>query len=250
MSCRFTGWAEIERGFNIDMIARLKAKGIAPLPAGRMQCLLSRALVMLGVLAMMAASSQWAHAQSDGQTQFKSIPTQFIAALGDPGDSSGTGAEAWGLWREDPGPRGVWLSKYDTLKAAGGIAPAKWQFDAEDWWVEEHGLIMEKPEFPLPPGKYVVTGGRAAMSVLTVFAADKDGAQRWELDDDVKLFDVTHLPCRSARYSPLSSDMACSPAKARMASFPVSPGASMPPIDGCRKQDYAVLFVVAVAVRN
>ena len=25
---------------------------------------------------------------------------------------------------------------------------------------QEHGLIMEKPDFPLPAGKYVVTGGR------------------------------------------------------------------------------------------
>ncbi len=232
------------------MIVNLKAKGAASSAAGRMPWLLSRALVMLGVFVMTTASGPWAHAQSDGQTQFKSIPTQFIAALGDPGATSGSGAEAWGLWRQDPGPRGVWLDKYDKLQAAGGIAPAKWRFDAEDWWVEEHGLIMEKPEFPLPPGKYIVTGGRAAMSVLTVFAADKDGAQRWALDNDVKLFDVTHLPCRSARYSPQSSNASCSPAKARMASFPVSPGASMPPIDGCRKQDYAVLFVVAVAVDN
>ena len=26
-------------------------------------------------------------------------------------------------------------------------------FDVQsDWWLEEHGLIMEKPSFPLPPG--------------------------------------------------------------------------------------------------
>ena len=28
--------------------------------------------------------------------------------------------------------------------------------------------------------------------------------------------------------------------------FPVKPGAEMPPIPGCQKQDYAVLFVLAV----
>ena len=36
---------------------------------------------------------------------------QFIAALGDPKATSGTGANTWGLWREDPGPQGVRLGK-------------------------------------------------------------------------------------------------------------------------------------------
>jgi len=31
--------------------------------------------------------------------------TRFIAALGDPNSNSGTGAETWGLWVDDPGPR-------------------------------------------------------------------------------------------------------------------------------------------------
>jgi hypothetical protein len=32
-----------------------------------------------------------------------------------------------------------------------------------------------------------------------------------------------------------------------MTAFPVSPGASMPSVDGCNKQDYAVLIVIGVA---
>jgi hypothetical protein len=33
-----------------------------------------------------------------------------------------------------------------------GVAPAKWTFDRKEFWLEEHGVIMEKPTFPLPPG--------------------------------------------------------------------------------------------------
>jgi hypothetical protein len=60
-------------------------------------------------------------------------------------------AQAWGIWRVDPGPRGVRLAQYAALEAAGGVARAGWQFDKDDWWLEEHGLIMEKPDFPVPP---------------------------------------------------------------------------------------------------
>ena len=119
---------------------------------------------------------------SQAETKFKPIATQFIAALGDPGATSGSGAQFWGLWRQDPGPRGVHVAGYEQLKAAGGIAPAQWIFDNKDWWLEEHGLIMEKPDFPLPPGKYMVTGGREVTSQLTIFAKDKDGTQGWQLD--------------------------------------------------------------------
>ncbi len=52
------------------------------------------------------------------------------------------------------------LRNYETLVAAGGTAPANWSFDAEDWWLEEHGLIMEAPTLGLPPGRYLVTGNR------------------------------------------------------------------------------------------
>lgn len=210
---------------------------------------MSRGLLAMGLL-MMATLGQPADATGENQTKFKRIPTQFIAALGDPGAGSGSGAQLWGLWRLDPGPRGVWLESFEQLKAANGVAPAQWRFDSEDWWVEEHGLIMEKPDFPLPPGKYVVTGDREVTTVLTVHSMGTDGAQRWELDNGATLYDVTHLPCRSARYTPATSDRSCSPAKARKTDFPVTPGGLMPPVEGCNKQDYAVLFVIGVAAAD
>jgi hypothetical protein len=73
--------------------------------------------------------------------------------------------------------------------------------------LEGHGLHMSTPE-SLPRKKhdkatgtaqsrkqYVVTSDREATTVLTVF---EDGA--WELQKGI-LYDVTHLPCRSARYT-------------------------------------------------
>ena len=219
-------------------------------PVRRTERLMSRRLLAMGLLVMMAAVEQSAHAAGTVQPKFKRVSPQYIAALGDPGATSGSGAQSWGLWRLDPGPRGVKLDRYERLKAAGGIAPAQWKFDSADWWVEEHGLIMEKPEFPIPPGKYVVTGNRRVTTVLTIHPRDKDGTQRWELGDGATLYDVTHLECRSARYTPATSKNACSPANARMAAFPVAPGGPMPPVEGCNKQDYAVLIVIGVAVEN
>src|ERR1700679_2559274 len=37
------------------------------------------------------------------------------------------------------------------LNAAVGVAPSQWKFDAADWWLEEHGLIMEKRPSPKRP---------------------------------------------------------------------------------------------------
>jgi hypothetical protein len=184
----------------------------------------------------------------EAETVFKSIPTQFIAALGDPDAASGTGAESWGLWPQDPGPRGVMLSDYESLKAQGGVAPAQWKFDASNWWLEEHGLIMEQPTFPIPPGKYVVTGGREVTAVLTIHPKGDDGVQHWELDKGATLHDVTHLRCHSARYMPAAGANSCSPAKAQMSAFPVVPGGPMPPVEGCDKQDYQVLIVIGMGV--
>ncbi len=184
------------------------------------------------------------------ETAFKRIPMQFIAALGDPGAASGTGAQSWGLWRVDPGPRGVRLNDFEQLQATGGVAPAQWIFDSKEWWLEENGLMMEKPDFPLTPGKYMVTGDREVTAVLTIHPEDNDGTQRWELDKGATLYDVTHLPCRSARYSPASGANSCSPSKAAQKSFPVTPGAPMPAVEGCNKQDYAVLFVIGVMVED
>ena len=183
---------------------------------------------------------------ASAETVFTRVPTQFIAALGDPMAHSGTGADHWGLWRQDPGPRGVRLASYQSLKAADGIAPAQWRFDTADWWLEEHGLIMEKPNGPVPPGKYLVTGDRETEAVLTMHAVDKDGTQRWELDKGATLYDVTHLRCRSANYKPATAQSTCTPETVERAAFPVAPGGLMPPVTGCSKQDYAVLFVIAV----
>ncbi len=209
-----------------------------------------RALLGIGLLMLMTALGQSAHAAGKDQTKFKRISPQYIAALADPGTTSGSGAESWGLWRLDPGPRGVRLDRYERLRAAGDIAPARWKFDSTDWWLEENGSIMEAPEFPVPPGKYLVTGDREVTAVLTIHPKDKDGAQRWELGDGAKIFDVTHLGCRSARYTPATSANSCSPSKAQRTGFPVTPGAAMPSVEGCNKQDYAVLIVVGVAIEN
>ena len=179
--------------------------------------------------------------------KFRRISPQFIAALGSPGASAGSGAQAWGLWRVDPGPRGVWLGSLEQLKRAGAVAPAGWKLDGPHWWVEEHGLVMEPPVFPLPPGKYLVTGDREVTSVLTIHPPDRTGDSRWELDAHATLYDVTHLPCRAARYTPTGDgDGACFPANVPKSAFPVSPGAAMPPVEGCEKQDYAVVVVIGV----
>ena len=57
-------------------------------------------------------------------SRFRRIEPQFIAALGDPGATSGNGAQAWGFWNQDPGPRACKLDHYPQLKASG-VAPAQ-----------------------------------------------------------------------------------------------------------------------------
>ena len=178
-------------------------------------------------------------------SKFMRCNTQFIAALGDPKACRGSGAGTWGIWSIDPGPRGVHIQDWSLLKMMGGLAPSGWKFDAQDWWLEEHGLIMEKPDFPLPSGKYMVTGGRETQAVLTVH---EDG-DTWDLSDGASLHDVTHLPCRSARYKPLSDPGTGSPDNAQEKDFPVTPGGPMPAVAGCSKQDYWVVFVVGVEDR-
>jgi hypothetical protein len=224
--------------------------------------------VALGLIGASGIAS-WSLFQTNVYTPdgFQRLPrTQFLAALGDPQAQSGTGAKDWGLWRLDPGPRGVWLDQYSTQLVAAATpnnndnndnkqqqqqAPAGWTFDPNDWWLEEHGLIMEAPQFPLSAGRYLVTGGRLVTTGLTI-----DSSGSWKLDEGT-LYDVTHLPCRSARYTPDDSATSSSsssstmnggsPLTANPKDFPVAPGAIMPAVPGCTKQDYAVLFVVGTA---
>jgi len=184
-------------------------------------------------------------ARAAGISWFRT-PVQYIAALGDPRATSGTNAQSWGRWHQDPGPRGVSLAHFESLKAKG-VAPAGWKFDSADWWLEEHGLIMEAPSFPIPAGTYLVTGGRDRQAALTVRAPEKNGTQRWALDSAATLDDVTHPECRSARYTQPASVSACVPTNAHAASFPVPAGAAMPMVGNCHKQDYSVLIVIGMA---
>jgi len=108
-----------------------------------------------------------------------------------------------------------------------------------------------------------VTGDREVTTVLTV---SPDGA--WGLEAGT-LHDVTHLPCRSARYTPLlkpggggdgsggasasgggapapAAMITGTPADADQRDFPVTPGAAMPDVPGCHREDYWVVFVVAI----
>ncbi|MGB1010585.1 MAG: hypothetical protein ACPGVP_12770 [Thiolinea sp.] len=181
--------------------------------------------------------------------RFKPIRAKFIAALGDPEASSGIGAETWGIWHTDPGPRGVWLRMFPMLKASGGYAPTGWKFDKTGWWLDENGLIMEQPSFPLDPGKYLVTGERELITMLTVHEKDAEGKQKWELEQGA-LKDVTHLPCRSALYTPADGEDSCSPAAAPLPAFKIQPGHPMPEIEGCNKQDYAVLIVIGLPIEE
>ena len=183
----------------------------------------------------------------DYQSRFTPVrPAHYIAVLAEPDANSGDNAQTWGYWPLDPGPRGVKLHHYDQLLASGGVAPAQWQFDSTAWWLEENGLIMEAPVFPLPPGEYLVTGGREVLSALIVHPADATGNQRWELEHDATVHDVTHLGCRSAVYTAASADTACTPENAPRDAFRVEAGQPMPPVAGCNKQDYAVLIVIGL----
>ena len=103
---------EFSKVNKISELGTLREKSALLALRRRAQRPISRALLTMGLLMMMAASGQSVQATGEGQTTFKRIPTQFIAALGDPAATSGSGAQSWGLWRRDPGPRGVWLVKY------------------------------------------------------------------------------------------------------------------------------------------
>ena len=195
----------------------------------------------------LAAGTEYVLSRNFVRPGFKRLhPTQFIAALGDPQSKSGTGAEKWGLWDSgDPGPRGIPMDQFDdTISNNRKISPVGWEIDPKSFWLEEHGIWMEAPRYNVQAGRYLVTGGRLRTSVLTILPEDENGVKRWSLDGGV-LYDVTHLPCRSALYVDDGKGKG-SPMNARREDFPVEPGALMPEIDGFSKQDYAVLFVTGV----
>ena len=177
---------------------------------------------------------------------YRKIPIQYIAALAPEGAKSGTGAETWGIWRRDPGPIGVWLKYYKALLKVGAIGPTGWRFDIDDWWLDENGLIMKAPDFPITPGQYYVTNGEQHISLLTIDSPDENGAQTWSLSDDKTIANVTHGPCRSARYTPEGATQTCTPENADQSAFPLKPGESPPDVSACHKKEYAVLIVFGV----
>ena len=173
------------------------------------------------------------------------MPKQYIAVLLDKKNTAdathGVAADQWGLWTVDPGPRGVLLqdSRAKRELAETQRGPYGWSYNPNDWWLEEHGILMERPKFPMVPGTYQVTGDqRDITAILTI----KDNGN-WSLDGGAKLQDVVHLPCRSARYTSPGPVSSCTPNLVNPFQFPVRPGAIMPSVVGCQKQDYAVLFV-------
>ncbi len=179
-------------------------------------------------------------------TPEKHLPIKFIAALGSPTATSGTGAETWGIWHDDPAQRAVWLKYYPIVKAAGGFAPGNWQVNDDDWWMDENSLIMQPPEFPVPPRKYIVSGDREVVTTLTIYPKDENGVMAWELEDKATLYDVTHLPCRSARYTPANSGTGtCIPTNVDRNLYPLQPEDETATIVGCQKQDYSVLLVLS-----
>jgi len=222
-----------------------------PLPqvasAQKLELSQSRRLTLAMLVPALVSAQGEAYAEEPTYKRLRNI--QYFAALGDPKASSGTGAETWGLWLKDPGPRGETLANIGRVQSSkGGVARAGWKFDPTDWYVEEHGLIMEKPaggdggsgEAALP-GKYLVTGARDVTTTMTIYPPDQNGKMRWELDKGT-LYDVTHLPCRTGRYT----GPGCSPENAKQSDFPVRPGGLMPDVPGCNKQDYAVVFVIGL----
>ena len=179
----------------------------------------------------------------------KRLPIHFISALAEPDARSGTGAETWGMWYGDPVNRSVWLSMYPLVRQMGGFTPANWRIEEDDWWLDENGLIMQPPNFPMPAGKYLVTGDRKVTTTLIVHEPDANGKMRWELEEGT-LYDVTHLPCRSARFTPIDGTGTCLPLAADKSLFPIPVGQPIPDVEGCLKQDYSVLIVIGPLDEN
>ncbi|MEZ5801516.1 MAG: hypothetical protein R3D29_14980 [Nitratireductor sp.] len=111
-------------------------------------------------------------ARAGAEEKFQRSEIQYIAALVDPNAVSGDNAQEWGLWEVDWVRVVCRFPGLASLMAAGNIAPAGWKFDQSAWWLEEHGLIMEAPTFPLEPGVLASSPavGRETTSVLNVEA--------------------------------------------------------------------------------
>ena len=182
------------------------------------------------------------------------VPVSSWFGTADPGMAHsnlnhGDGALGWGIWRGDPGPTGVPFSGIPALMESH-VAPAGWTLDDNAWWVEEHGRIMTTPT-AMPDGQYQLTWlnqreGSTRHVYLTIVG------DTWSLDSgdpDVvpTLYDVTHLPCRSAVYTTPDGapEGSCSPANVPTSQYPVTPGAPMPATPGCDNMDYAVTFITS-----
>ena len=197
--------------------------------------------------AAMSAISLPAAAQN---TRFRRVRSQYIAALSAPDATEGDNAHTWGHWPVDPGPLGVWLRDYEQLVSTGGIGPGGWPFDKDDWWLDENGLLMMSPNFPMPSGRFLVTNAIDNVAMLTVEAPDSNGKQAWFISDGRTLGDITHEKCRSARYRPAaggsSEGVDCSPAIVQRDVFPLAPGEDPPAVKGCERVVYAVPIIFAV----
>lgn len=194
---------------------------------------LSMALGTVGALSVPSAF---------GQVYYQRIPSQYIAALADPTATAGNNAETWGWWDRDPGPYGVPLSFYDRLQQMGGRGPGGWGFDIDDWWLDENGILMEPPKFPMPTGQFYVTNGEGSYALLTVEEADEAGHKAWSLDR-LAIADVTHGPCRSGRYRPVGEAGTCSPERADREAFPLPLGDQPIEVEGCDMKVYEVLII-------
>ncbi len=203
-----------------------------------------RHLVTTGLAAAAMSTFAWPALAQDAK--FRRVRSQYIAALGPVDATEGDNAHTWGHWPEDPGPIGVRLRDFDKLAANGGIGPKGWQFNEDDWWLDENGLLMMAPNFPMPSGRFLVTNAIKNVALLTVAAPDADGRQSWQLSNGRTLDDVTHKKCRSARYRPASEGADCSPANAQQSAFPLQPDQDPPAVADCDRLVYSVPIIFAV----
>ena len=89
---------------------------------------------------VVSISSLFWSSTATAQVKVRRVRNQYIASLGAPDATSGTGAETWGIWEEDPGPKGVWLRFYKLLRKAGNSAPSGWRID-----IDEPGMLARPP---------------------------------------------------------------------------------------------------------